>query len=57
LHPQPHYQDISLLDVQEGIGEDEGDEGDEHGVELDLLGFNSQAANRPLLPYDQPLVL
>jgi hypothetical protein len=45
------------LDVQEGIGEDEGDEGDRHGVELSLLGFNWQAANRPLLPHDQPLVL
>jgi hypothetical protein len=37
--------------------EDEGDEGDRHGVELALLGFNCQAANSPLLPYDQPLVL
>jgi hypothetical protein len=43
--------------VQEDIGEDEGDEGDRHGVELALLGFNCQAANRPLIPYDQPLVL
>jgi hypothetical protein len=43
--------------VQKGIGEDEGDEGDRNGVELALLGFNCQAANRPLIPYDQPLVL
>jgi hypothetical protein len=57
LHQQPHYLDISLLNVQEGIGEDEGNEGDRHGVELALLSFNCQAANRPLLPYDQPLVL
>jgi hypothetical protein len=57
LHPQPHYPSIPLLDVQEDIGEDEGDEGDRHGVELALLGFNCQAANRPLIPYDQPLVL
>jgi hypothetical protein len=46
LHPQPHNPDISLLDVQEGIGEDEGDEGERHGVELALLGFNCQEANR-----------
>jgi hypothetical protein len=45
------------LDVQEDYGEDEGDEGDRHGVELALLGFNCQAANRPLIPYDQPMVL
>jgi hypothetical protein len=31
--------------------------GDRHGVELALLGLNCQAANRPLIPYDQPLVL
>jgi hypothetical protein len=43
--------------VQEDYGEDEGDEGDRHGVELALLGFNCQAANRPLIPYDQPMVL
>jgi hypothetical protein len=48
---------IRLLDVQEGIGEDEGDEGDQHGVELALLGLNCQAANGSLIPYDQPLVL
>jgi hypothetical protein len=53
----PHYPSIPLLDVQEDYGEDEGDEGDRHGVELALLGFNCQAANRPLIPYDQPMVL
>jgi hypothetical protein len=37
--------------------EDEEDEGDRHGVELALLGINCQAANRPLIPYDQPIVL
>jgi hypothetical protein len=57
LHPQPHYPSIPLLDVQEDYGEDEGDEGDRHRVELALLGFNCQAANRPLIPYDQPMVL
>jgi hypothetical protein len=34
-----------------------GDEGDRHGVELALLGFNCQAANRPVIPYDQQMVL
>jgi hypothetical protein len=40
FHPQPHYPSIPLLDVQEDYGEDEGDEGDRHRVELALLGFN-----------------
>jgi hypothetical protein len=57
LHPEPHYPSIPLLDEQEDIGEDEGDEGDQNGVELALLGFDCQAANRPLIPYDQPMVL
>jgi hypothetical protein len=39
------------------FGEDEGDEGDQHGVELALLGLNFQEANRPLVPHDQPMVL
>jgi hypothetical protein len=43
--------------VQEDYGEDEGDEGDRHGVELALLDFNFQATNGPLIPYDQPMVL
>jgi hypothetical protein len=43
--------------MSKDFGEDKGDEGDRHGVELALLGFNCQAANRPLIPYDQPLVL
>jgi hypothetical protein len=57
FHPQPHYPSIPLLDVQVDYGEDEGDEGDRHRVELALLGFNCQAANRALIPYDQPMVL
>jgi hypothetical protein len=57
FHPQPHYQSIPLLDMQEDYGEDEGNEGDRHEVELALLDFNCQAANRPLIPYDQPMVL
>jgi hypothetical protein len=57
FHPQPHYPSIPLLDVQEDYWEDEGDKGDRHGVELALLGINCQAADRPLIPYDQPMVL
>jgi hypothetical protein len=45
------------MDEQEDFGKNEGNEGDRHGVELTLLGFNCQAANRPLLPHDQPMVL
>jgi hypothetical protein len=57
FHPQPHYPSIPFLDVQEDYGEDDGDEGDQHGVELALLGFNCQETNRPLIPYDQLMVL
>jgi hypothetical protein len=39
------------------FGENERNKGDRHGVELALLGFDCQAANRPLLPHDQPVVL
>jgi hypothetical protein len=39
------------------MGGDEGDEGDRYRVELALLGFNGQVANRPLIPHDQPMVL
>jgi hypothetical protein len=45
------------MDVQEDYGEDEGDKVDQHGIELALLGINCQIANRPLIPYDQPMVL
>jgi hypothetical protein len=38
-------------------GEDDGDEGDRHGVELALLSINCQVANIPLIHYDQPMVL
>jgi hypothetical protein len=43
--------------VQEDYGEDEGDEGDRHEVERALLDINCKAANRPRIPYDQPMVL
>jgi hypothetical protein len=44
---EPHHPSVSLMDEQEDFGENEGNEGDRHGVELALLGFNCQAANRP----------
>jgi hypothetical protein len=45
------------MDVQEDFGENERDQDNRHGVELDLLGFDCQAANRPHSPYDQLMVL
>jgi hypothetical protein len=45
------------MDEKEDFGENEGNESDRHRVELALLGFNCQAANRPLLPRDQSMVL
>jgi hypothetical protein len=56
-HPEPHHPSVSLMDVQKNFGENERNKGDRHGVELALLGFDCQAANRPLLPHDQPVVL
>jgi hypothetical protein len=43
--------------VQVDFWENERDKDNQHGVELALLGFDSQVANRPLLPHDQPVVL
>jgi hypothetical protein len=43
--------------VQKDFGENERDKDNQHGVELALLGFDCQVANRPLLPHDQPVVL
>jgi hypothetical protein len=45
------------MDVQEDFGENERDKGNRHRVELALLGFDCQAANRPHSPHDQPVVL
>jgi hypothetical protein len=45
------------MDEQKDFGENKGNKGDRHKVELDLLGFNYQAANRPLLHHDQLMVL
>jgi hypothetical protein len=54
FYQKPHHPSVSLMDEQEDFGENEGNEGDRHGVELALLGFNFQAANRPLLPEVSP---
>jgi hypothetical protein len=43
--------------VQKDFGKNEGNKGDQHKVELALLGFNCQIANRLLLPHDQLMVL
>jgi hypothetical protein len=45
------------MDVQKDFEENERNKGNRHGVELALLGFDCQAANRPLSPHDQPVVL
>jgi hypothetical protein len=39
------------------FGENERDKDNQHEVELALLSFDCQAANRPHSPYDQPVVL
>jgi hypothetical protein len=56
-YPEPHHPSVSLMDVQKDFGENEKDKDNQHGVELALLGFDCQVANRPLLPHDQPVVL
>jgi hypothetical protein len=56
-YPEPHHPSVSLMDVQKDFGENERKKGNRHGVELALLGFDCQAANRPLSPHDQPVVL
>jgi hypothetical protein len=43
--------------VQKDFGENERNKGNQHGVELALLGFDCQVANRPHSTYDQPVVL
>jgi hypothetical protein len=45
------------MDVQKDFGDNERNKGIRHGVELALLDFDCQAANRPLSPHDQPVVL
>jgi hypothetical protein len=45
------------MDVQKDFGENERDKDNQHGVQLALLSFDCQAANRPQSPHDQPVVL
>jgi hypothetical protein len=56
-YPEPHHPSVSLMDVQKDFGENERKKGNRHGVELSLLGFDCQVANRPHSTYDQPVVL
>jgi hypothetical protein len=56
-YPEPHHPSVSLMDVQKDFGKNERDKDNQRGVELALLGFDFQVANRPLLPHDQPVVL
>jgi hypothetical protein len=39
------------MDVQADLGENERDQDNQHGVELALLGFDCQVANRPHSTY------
>jgi hypothetical protein len=57
FYPEPHHPSVSLMDVKKDFGENERDKDNQHGVELALLGFDCQAANRPHSPYDQPVML
>jgi hypothetical protein len=43
--------------VQVDFWENERDKDNQHRVELALLGFDCEAANRPHSPHDQPVVL
>jgi hypothetical protein len=45
------------MDVQKDFGDNKRDKDNQHRVELDLLGFECQVANRPYSTYDQPVVL
>jgi hypothetical protein len=56
-YPEPHHPSVSLMDVQKDFGENERNKVNRHGVELALLGFDCQVANRPHSTYDQPVVL
>jgi hypothetical protein len=49
-YPKPHHSIVSLMDVQKDFGENERNKGNQHGVELALLAFDCQAANRPHSP-------
>jgi hypothetical protein len=45
------------MDVQKHFGENKREKDNQHGVELALLDFDCQVANRPHSTYDQPVVL
>jgi hypothetical protein len=45
---EPHHPSVSLMDVQKDFGENKRDKDNQHRVELALLGFDCQVANRPL---------
>jgi hypothetical protein len=57
FYPEPHHPRVSLMDVQKDFGENKRDKDNQHGVELALLGFDCQVANRPHSTYDQPVML
>jgi hypothetical protein len=50
FYPEPHHPSVSLMDVQKDFGENERNKGNRHRVELALLGFDCQVANRPHPP-------
>jgi hypothetical protein len=52
----PYYPNMSLCCASGFLGRMRETD-NQHGVELALLGFDCQVANRPLLPHDQPVVL
>jgi hypothetical protein len=52
----PSFKYVTLL-CKWIFGENERDKDNQHRVELALLGFDFQVANRPLLPHDQSVVL
>jgi hypothetical protein len=47
FYPEPHRPRVSLMDMQKDFGENKRDKDNQHGVELALLGFDCQVANRP----------
>jgi hypothetical protein len=47
-YPEPHHPSVSLM--RKDFGKNERNKGNRHGVELALLGFDCQAANRPHSP-------
>jgi hypothetical protein len=57
FYPEPHHPSVSLMDVQNDFGKNERVKDNQHGVELDLLGFDCQVANRTHSTHDQLVVL